>query len=58
MKKLSLDALKEKAGTVITDELLNNISGGKENNCHPDETSTEDGWDWEKDEQKPVLWDE
>lgn len=37
MKKLSLDALKEKAVTIASDELLNNISGGNEDDCHPGE---------------------
>ena len=32
--KLSLDALKDRAGNVATAELLNSISGGTENACH------------------------
>lgn len=35
MNKLSLDALKERAGTVASEELLLSISGGTENDCHP-----------------------
>lgn len=34
MSKLTLDALKERAETVATDELLLSISGGTENSCH------------------------
>jgi hypothetical protein len=32
--KLSLDALKDKAGKVVTTELLGTINGGTENRCH------------------------
>ncbi len=32
--KLSLDALKERAEAVASDELLGSISGGTENSCH------------------------
>jgi hypothetical protein len=35
MSKLSLDALKERAGAVASEELLNSISGGTANDCHP-----------------------
>lgn len=35
MSKLTLDALKERAGDVASDELLNSISGGTEDDCHP-----------------------
>ena len=35
MSKLSLDALKERAGAVASEELLNSISGGTKNSCHP-----------------------
>ena len=35
MSKLSLDALKERAGAVASEELLNTISGGTTNDCHP-----------------------
>jgi hypothetical protein len=43
MSKLSLDALKERAKAVASEELLNSISGGTENSCHdePEETSKE-----------------
>jgi hypothetical protein len=34
MKKLSLDALKERANEVQTTDLLATISGGTENSCH------------------------
>lgn len=34
MNKLSLDALKERAGAVASEELLLSISGGTENACH------------------------
>ena len=34
MNKLSLDELKERADSVVNDELLNSISGGTENSCH------------------------
>jgi hypothetical protein len=33
--KLSLDALKEKAGSVVTEKLLGEISGGTQAACHP-----------------------
>ena len=35
MSKLSLNALKERAEAVASIELLNSISGGTENSCHP-----------------------
>ena len=35
MSKLSLDALKERAEAVASTDLLNTISGGTENSCHP-----------------------
>ncbi|AUC76480.1 hypothetical protein [Olleya sp. Bg11-27] len=34
MSKLSFEALKERAGATITQDLLNSISGGSENACH------------------------
>jgi hypothetical protein len=34
MKKLNLDALKERAEAIASEELLNTISGGMENKCH------------------------
>ena len=45
MSKLSLDALKERAGAVASEELLNSISGGTENACH-DERSEDDTLGW------------
>lgn len=36
MSKLTLDALREKAGNTATTELLATISGGTENSCHDD----------------------
>ena len=36
MSKLTLDALKERAGAVASEDLLNSISGGTENACHDD----------------------
>jgi hypothetical protein len=36
MSKLSLDALKERAEAVASTDLLNTISGGTENSCHPE----------------------
>lgn len=42
MEKLNLDALKERAEAIASEELLNTISGGMENKCHvviPDERS-------------------
>lgn len=35
MSKLLLDALKERAEAVASIDLLNTISGGTENDCHP-----------------------
>lgn len=35
MNKLSLDALRERAEAVASDDLLATISGGMENACHP-----------------------
>lgn len=34
MSKLTLEALKERAESVVTNELLTMISGGTENACH------------------------
>ena len=34
MSKLSISALKERANAVASEELLNNITGGRENACH------------------------
>jgi hypothetical protein len=41
MNKLSLDALKERAEAVATEDLLSTISGGTENSCHPCEQCQE-----------------
>jgi len=46
MSKLSLDALKERAEAVASEELLNSISGGTENACHDDTQ-----------EEEPSLWE-
>jgi len=35
MSKLSLDALKERAEAIASVDLLNSISGGTKNSCHP-----------------------
>jgi hypothetical protein len=34
MHKLNLDALKERAEAIASEELLGTISGGLENSCH------------------------
>ena len=34
MSKLTLDALKERASEIASDQLMNSISGGLENACH------------------------
>jgi hypothetical protein len=36
MSKLSMEALMQRADAVATVDLLNSISGGTENDCHPD----------------------
>ena len=36
--KLSLEALKERAEAVASEELMNEISGGLQSACHPQET--------------------
>ena len=36
MSKLSFDALAERADQVATEDLLNSINGGTENDCHPE----------------------
>ena len=38
MKKLSLDALKERAKATASTELLATINGGTENSCHNSNT--------------------
>jgi hypothetical protein len=43
MKKMSLDALREKAGSLASNELLNTISGGLENGCHVTTQQNPDG---------------
>ena len=45
MSKLSLDALKERAEAVVSQELLNSISGGTENACHDGNNDPCDGSD-------------
>jgi hypothetical protein len=40
MSKLSLNALKERAEAIASQDLLNSISGGTENACHDGKTST------------------
>ncbi|NBC58756.1 MAG: hypothetical protein GVY05_10805 [Bacteroidetes bacterium] len=35
MSKLSLEALSQRADQVATEDLLNAITGGTENSCHP-----------------------
>ena len=37
MSKLSLDALKERAEAIASEELLGSISGGIEDACHDEE---------------------
>lgn len=50
MSKLSLDALKERAEAVASEDLLTSISGGTESDCHPCEqcvsniTTTQGAW--------------
>ncbi len=39
MKRLSIDALKERSEQVQNDALLAKISGGTENDCHDEGTS-------------------
>ena len=34
MSKLSLDALKERANAIASEELMASINGGTENSCH------------------------
>ncbi|MBC8753543.1 hypothetical protein H2O64_02595 [Kordia sp. YSTF-M3] len=36
MSKLSFEALQQRADEVVSQELLNSISGGTENACHDD----------------------
>lgn len=43
MSKLTLDALKGRAGAVASTDLLNSISGGLENDCHTEESDPWDG---------------
>ena len=40
-----MDALKERAETVASEELLKSISGGTENSCHDDGTAWSRFWD-------------
>ena len=41
MSKLSLDALRERAEAVASEDLLATISGGTENACHDEPNTTE-----------------
>ncbi len=43
MKRLSIDALKERAENVQNDALMAKISGGTENDCHDEEMGF---WDY------------
>jgi len=40
MSKLSLEALKQRAEAVTTEELMTQIGGGTENACHPGSENT------------------
>jgi hypothetical protein len=40
MSKLSLDALKERAEAIASEELMASINGGTENSCHNGTPST------------------
>lgn len=43
MSKLTLDALKQRADAVASKDLLSQISGGQQNDCHDEEdTNTSD----------------
>ena len=37
MNKLSLQALSQRADAIATEDLLNSINGGTENDCHPND---------------------
>jgi hypothetical protein len=50
MSKLSLNALKERAEAVASQDLLNSISGGTENACH--DGATGPGMSWREIEKK------
>lgn len=41
MSKLSLDALKQRADAVASEELMGQISGGTDNDCHDSFEETE-----------------
>lgn len=45
MSKLTLDALKERASEIATEELLGQISGGTENACHDTLPPIDLDWD-------------
>lgn len=51
MSKLSLEALSQRADAVTTDELLNLINGGTENDCHPNEVEVKTPCDHINDQQ-------
>ena len=42
MSKLSLNALKERANQIASEELLLSISGGTENACHDGSTANDE----------------
>lgn len=44
MSKLSLNALKERAEAVASQDLLNSISGGTENACHDGKKVEKSAW--------------
>lgn len=54
MSKLSLDALSQRADQTATEDLLNSISGGIENDCHD---SNEDDNDFEYEHTGNPIWD-
>lgn len=54
MKKLNLDALKERAESVASEDLLNSISGGTENACH--DGKKQSTWDKVQDFVNDWLW--
>lgn len=51
MNKLTLDALKERAEEVATEDLLAKISGGTDNDCHD---SLPDPTDWDPTKAAPI----
>ncbi len=55
MKKLSLDALKNRAEAIASEELMSSISGGTANSCHP-KTPPPSTWDKIVDFVNDWLW--